>query len=76
MAKLEPHERVYRSKKTIFVDNLIGGIAWGLGATLGIALIFASLSFILKNIDIVPYVGSFVADVIKEVVQKNPQLVK
>lgn len=62
--------------KKIFLNNFLGGIAWGLGATVGLAVVLAVLTFILGKINLVPIVGTFVADVIKFVLQNNPQLIK
>lgn len=73
---MDPHEKVNRNKKEIFINNFIGGIAWAIGATIGIALIFAALTFIVTRVNLVPIVGQFVTDVIKEVLQKNPQLIR
>lgn len=47
-----------------------------MGATIGLAIILAILGFVVKNINLVPIVGNFVSDVMKEVLQKNPQLLK
>jgi hypothetical protein len=71
---MERNEQVSRSRKQIFVNNFLGGIAWALGATIGLALIVTILTLILKNISLIPVVGSFVADIIKFVIQKNPNL--
>lgn len=73
---MEKHEGLHRNKREIFVNNFIGGIAWALGATVGLAIIFMFLGIIVKNINLVPYVGSFVADVINFVISKNPHLVR
>jgi hypothetical protein len=62
-------------KKSLFL-NFMGGVAWGLGATIGAALIITLLGFIMSKVNLVPVVGSFVAEVIKFVLQNNPQLVK
>ena len=73
---MDKHENVTKDKKTIFVNNFIGGIAWGLGATVGLAILLLVLGMISSRVDLVPYVGEFVSDVSKEVLQKNPQLVE
>ena len=72
----EPHEKVYRTKMSILVKNFLGGMSWAFGATIGFAIIIAVLSFLLKNINVVPYVGNFISDVIKEIIASNPQWVK
>ena len=73
---MEPHEKVYKNKKQIFFNNIIGGFGWSIGATVGIAIIFAVLTYISARVNLVPIVGEFVASVIKEVLQKNPQLIR
>jgi hypothetical protein len=71
---MEKFEQVKASRAKIFVNNFVGGIGWALGATIGFALIVALLSIMLKNVNFIPFVGNFVADIIKFVVQKNPNL--
>lgn len=73
---MEKYERVKRSFKDIIFNNFVGGIAWGLGATVGVSIIIAILSLILKNINLVPFIGNFVAQVTNYVLQNNPQLIK
>jgi len=74
---MEPHEAVHKKKRSqIFLDNFLGGIAWALGATVGLAVIVTLLGFILKNINLVPFVGGFIADIINFVIAKNPQIIQ
>lgn len=73
---MDKHDDVTRSRKTIFINNFIGGIAWGLGATLGLAVLLLVLGMVVSRVNLVPYVGEFVSDVSNEVLQKNPQLVE
>lgn len=72
---MEPQEKVYRSRKKMFIDNFIGGIAWSIGATVGLTIIVFVLSF-SAEILFIPMVGDFVAEVTKFVLQKNPQLLR
>jgi hypothetical protein len=67
-----PQERVNRSKKEIFLNNFIGGIAWALGATVGIAII----GFLITKIDLVPIVGDFITEVNQYILQQNPQFLR
>jgi len=69
-------DSIYKNKKQIFINNLIGGLAWAIGATVGLAIILAIASFIFKNVNLVPFVGEFISSVIEDVLQKNPQLLK
>ena len=71
---MERYEQVKESRKRIFFNNFIGGIAWALGATIGLALIVGVLTLILKNASLVPVIGNFIADIIKFVISKNPNL--
>lgn len=71
---MERYEQVDKKRKTIFIDNFIGGIAWALGATVGLSIIIAILGLVLKNSNFIPYVGNFVAGVIEFVITKNPNL--
>lgn len=60
----------------ILVNNFMGGIAWALGATVGLAMFFAILTLISKNINFVPVVGSFVSDIINFILATNPNVGK
>ena len=71
---MENYEKAKGSKVQIFINNFIGGIAWALGATIGLALIIGILTLILKNVNVIPVVGSFIADTIKFIIAKNPNL--
>lgn len=71
---MEKHEQINQPRAKIFVNNFIGGIAWAIGATVGLALIVAILTLILKNVNIIPVVGNFVAKIIQFVINKNPNL--
>jgi len=71
---MERYEQIDKKRKIIFFDNFIGGIAWGIGAIVGLTLIVAVLGFILKNVSLIPFVGNFVAGVIEFIINKNPGL--
>lgn len=71
---MEKHEQTQGTRRQIFVNNFLGGIAWALGVTVGLALIITILTLILKNVNLIPVVGNFVADIIKFVIQKNQNL--
>jgi hypothetical protein len=72
----EPSEKIYRSKKDIFINNFIGGVAWGLGASLGLAVLIAIIGYIISRIDWVPIMGSIVSEASNQVLQKNLQLIQ
>ncbi|HVZ11639.1 MAG TPA: DUF5665 domain-containing protein [Patescibacteria group bacterium] len=64
----EPKDKIYRPKSQIFVDNLIGGVAWAIGATFGVTIILALLGFVLKSFNWVPFVGGFIVEINKYLV--------
>jgi hypothetical protein len=75
MANLQNYENASKlSKKEIILNNFFGGMAWALGATVGLSLIFTLLALIAKNVNLVPFVGSFVSQVINFVLANNPNL--
>jgi hypothetical protein len=67
----QPFENIYRSHKDIVLNNFLGGIAWGLGATVGLAIILTILGFILRAINVVPIIGNF-ATQINHYIQAHP----
>ena len=73
---MEKYEGARRHLKDIVFNNFLGGIAWGLGATIGLSIVIAILSLILKNINLVPFIGNFVSQITNYVLQNNPQLIK
>lgn len=68
------YEHVHRAKKHIFFNNFIGGVAWGLGASVGVSILFALLGFIASQANLIPFIGGFVSEVIDFVLQNNPNL--
>ncbi len=70
----QKYEGVILSRRQIFTNNLLGGFAWGIGATIGLAIFFAILGFIASRADLVPVVGSFVSQVLDFVIKKNGNL--
>ncbi len=62
---MEKYEQVsQRNRKQIFLNNFIGGIAWGLGATIGASILLAILGIVAGKINTVPLIGSFVSEVV------------
>ena len=71
---MERYQKVEESKKALMVHHFIGGISWALGATVGLAIVVAILGVIVKNINLVPYIGNFVSNILSFVIAKNPNL--
>lgn len=77
MPNLQPYENSSKlSKKEILLNNFFGGIAWSLGATVGLSFIFTLLGILAKHVNLVPFVGSFVSQVINFVLANNPNFHK
>lgn len=69
---MQPYEAVEKKKrKQIMIDNFLGGIMWGLGASIGVSLILAILGFIASKINLVPVVGTFVGQILNFVLKTN-----
>lgn len=59
---------------TILWHNFIGGVAWGLGITVGATIILALGTFLVAKIDYIPLVGNFTINIIEFVAENNPNL--
>ena len=68
---MEKNEQVYRTKKRMLLDNFLGGISWSLGVWVGTTVVIALLVFLLSKIDLIPVIGSFVAEITKYVAKTN-----
>lgn len=77
---MEKHERAHtHSKKRIFLNNFLGGIAWGLGATIGVTIIVALISYLIRKINLVPFLGDIatqVTAIVLQNLQSTPYLLK
>jgi hypothetical protein len=68
------HDLVNRGKREIFMNNLIGGMAWAFGAIIGTALLLFILGLIAQNVNFIPIVGEFVSGIIDYVINTNQNL--
>jgi len=66
----QKYEKFQLSRKDIMVNNFLGGIAWGVGTSIGLTVVVALISLILRQIEVVPIFGSFVLS-ITEFVKQN-----
>jgi len=57
-------------KKIIF-NNFIGGLAWAVGATIGLSLIITLVTIIVHYVNFVPIVGNFISQVLDFVLKNN-----
>ncbi len=67
----EKYHHVHKGKIEIFINNFTGGIAWGLGASVGVSILFTILGFIATQANLVPYIGTFVSQIIDFVLKHN-----
>lgn len=63
---MEPKDKIHRSIKKMLYQNFLGGMAWSLGATTGLAIIIAILTFILGRLGGLPLVGEWLANIVAE----------
>ncbi|MDO8658052.1 MAG: DUF5665 domain-containing protein [Candidatus Levybacteria bacterium] len=73
---MQSHEAIHKNRKEIIINNFIGGIAWGLGATIGLSIVVGIFGIIFSNINLIPIVGNFVSQITSFVLQNNPNLIK
>ena len=52
------------SLKRSFIQGLVTGVGWGLGATVGIVILLWALGWIFSFLGGLPVIGNFLADVI------------
>jgi len=57
-------ERLFRTKRQMMGHNFLGGLAWGIGVTFGLAIFIALIVFLSKSINFVPIIGDFISDVL------------
>jgi len=77
MPEPQPYEKATKlSMKEILINNFLGGIAWALGATIGLSFIFTLLGILAKNVNLVPIVGTFVSNIINFILANNPNFHK
>lgn len=70
-----PHRGVvgiYRSPWQVFTANLIGGMAWGLGAVIGATLIVAVVIILLDTLGGVPVIGHFFHELAESIANGSP----
>ncbi|MCL5409970.1 MAG: DUF5665 domain-containing protein [Patescibacteria group bacterium] len=51
-------------RRDIIFNNLLGGIAWGLGSAIGATVILALIISILRQINLVPAIGGFIGGIL------------
>lgn len=67
------YDNVVHSRKAIFFNNLIGGVGWGIGATIGLSIILAIFAFVVQQLHFIPGVGETASDLYKSVIDTAKQ---
>ena len=60
------YELPHRSRHEIMVNNFIGGLTWSIGAFIGIALLSVVVGLIISKINLVPIIGEWLSQILKE----------
>ncbi len=58
-----------KSRRRIFVDNLVGGIAWGVGSIIGATIIIGAFGLLVSRSRYIPLVGDVVQVILEEIQQ-------
>lgn len=73
------YDQVQRGLREILINNFLGGFSWAIGATVGLAIVAALLTFVFRNLNLIPFVGKFIAQITDQVLvnlQSQPHLIK
>jgi hypothetical protein len=58
-----------KPRRRIFVDNLLGGLAWGVGSILGATIIIGVLGLVITRSRNIPLIGDVVQIILDEIQQ-------
>lgn len=73
---MQKYQEVTQNRKQIIINNFLGGISWGLGATIGVSVVLAILGIITSKIDLIPFIGSFISQILDFILQTNSHFKK
>lgn len=66
ISETQPYEQVENaSKGQIILNNFLGGIAWAIGTIVGLSLLAVIIGLLGKNTNLIPFIGDFIAEIIK-----------
>lgn len=73
----ESYKNITRPFGKILFYNFLGGVAWSLGTLVGLSIILAIVGFVLSRIDLIPIIGSWVAEIFQDATSKiqTPQTI-
>lgn len=64
---MQKHERVYRSRREIMLNNFLGGISWGVGSVIGATVVIAIIGIVIAQTQSVPFLGNIVKTTMDEI---------
>lgn len=64
-ANFAEYVQLMQKPKRILWLNFLGGMARGLGVAVGFTLITAALVYLLQQMTVLPYIGDFIADIVR-----------
>jgi predicted PurR-regulated permease PerM len=71
----EPIQNFERSSKLsrgeIIVNNFLGGIFWGIGSIVGIALFLTLFSLLAQYVNLIPFIGDFIGEILSYLQDKG-----
>jgi hypothetical protein len=70
--RLQQYIRILLSTRRLAWMGLMYGVLGGLGAVLGATLGLALLIWILSRLEVLPYIGKFVAEIVRIVKEQKP----
>ncbi|MGB8955931.1 MAG: DUF5665 domain-containing protein [Tumebacillaceae bacterium] len=64
-ANFAEYVQLMQRPRRILWLNFLGGMARGLGVAIGFTLITAALVYLLQQMTVLPYIGDFIADIVR-----------
>lgn len=59
-----------KSRRAIIFDNFLGGFFWSLGTFLGLGILTVAIGYFLSKVDLVPIIGSWMAQILQDATQR------
>ena len=60
----------YKSRWKILIDNFLGGLAWSFGTFVGLAILAVAAGYIVSKINLIPIIGTWVAQILQDATSK------
>lgn len=63
----------HTGRATFFIQGILSGLGWSFGATIGFAIVFGVITFVLAQLGALPVIGQFFTD-LRDAIQQLSQL--